>query len=54
MIRLIKIKKKDILIRQLRSKDADKNYLNMIKNANNFILSKNAQKILFYSESIYI
>ena len=47
MIRLIKIKKKDILIRQLRSKDADKNYLNMIKNANNFILSKNASKNTF-------
>ena len=54
MIRLIKIKKKDILIRQLRSKDADKNYLNMIKMQIILYFQKMLQKILFYSESIYI
>lgn len=48
MIRLIKVKKRDLLIRQLRAEDANKNYLSMIKNANNFILSKNESKNYFH------
>ena len=53
MIRLIKVKKRDLLIRQLRAEDANKNYLSMIKNANNFILSKNESKKLFSFKKIY-
>lgn len=45
---LIQIKKNKILIRHLRAEDANDNYLNMINNANKYILSKDKIKNLFH------